>query len=401
MRAIADIWSAFKEFNTQALIFGFAAAIIYSLIVIIVNVSRHAKGRQFLSAPDIAIRLVLFTLFGIYCSYAISLTLSGREAGSRTGYLNIIPGSTIMTNGTLSAHSIENWLLFVPFGMLVPMLWGHSRSLARTGFLALLSSILIEAIQLVTQRGYFEIDDVILNTLGGLCGYILFACIYDGFLGLRKRIVGDVATSLGKEPLHGSKYERFALRHEWALFIINLIPVVLTVDMIMGFSKETGSVSRQASRPVAFVAAKIIGFVKGSGIPELAGITKASDIMDISSEYLDMIERVIRKCAHLTEYAILAFFVWVLIYSRRKIKRKAAYIISVVLVAAVGICDEINQSSTVGRYGSPVDVCLDVTGAVIVLGICAIIVRLVMNYYYSHPDVCICNTTNKHTEERE
>ena len=48
----------------------------------------------------------------------------------------------------------------------------------RSGFLILLSgltlSLCAEAIQLVTKVGCFDVDDLILNTLGAFLGYLAF-----------------------------------------------------------------------------------------------------------------------------------------------------------------------------------------------------------------------------------
>ncbi|WP_276399878.1 VanZ family protein [Halalkalibacterium halodurans] len=38
----------------------------------------------------------------------------------------------------------------------------------------LYTSLLIEVVQFITRRGYFDIDDIILNTVGGLLG--IFIC---------------------------------------------------------------------------------------------------------------------------------------------------------------------------------------------------------------------------------
>jgi len=66
---------------------------------------------------------------------------------------------------------VGNIVAFVPFGFLVPMISPKER---RTGMIFLLSlelSLVIEVIQLFTYVGSFDVDDLILNTLGGLIGY--------------------------------------------------------------------------------------------------------------------------------------------------------------------------------------------------------------------------------------
>lgn len=41
----------------------------------------------------------------------------------------------------------------------------------RTALVGLALSVIVETTQLITSRGFFEIDDMILNTLGTVLGY--------------------------------------------------------------------------------------------------------------------------------------------------------------------------------------------------------------------------------------
>ena len=73
----------------------------------------------------------------------------------------------------ISGNFIGNIILFIPVGVLFP-LTGDEHKCVKTGFVALCFSIIIEIIQLVSHRGYFEIDDLILNTLGAVMGYGIY-----------------------------------------------------------------------------------------------------------------------------------------------------------------------------------------------------------------------------------
>ncbi len=68
-----------------------------------------------------------------------------------------------------------NILAFVPFGCILPVLWRRLRSWWRVFVLSMEFSAVIECIQLVFRVGSFDVDDIILNTLGGFLGYLLFA----------------------------------------------------------------------------------------------------------------------------------------------------------------------------------------------------------------------------------
>ena len=89
---------------------------------------------------------------------------------------------------------------------------------------------------------------------------------------------------------------------------------------------------------------------------------------DITEATIASVQLVVRKCAHLTEYAILA----VLLYrafrqSTARLWRAAAFAF---LVAAVSASlDEFHQAFVASRTGSPWDVMIDCIGALIGLAI--------------------------------
>jgi glycopeptide antibiotics resistance protein len=39
-------------------------------------------------------------------------------------------------------------------------------------------SLLVEIIQLFSKVGSFDVDDILLNTAGAVCGYVLFLVLY-------------------------------------------------------------------------------------------------------------------------------------------------------------------------------------------------------------------------------
>lgn len=67
---------------------------------------------------------------------------------------------------------IGNILLFLPYGYFVSE-YLKSNKIWTIGFLTMIVSLTIEIVQLNIGRT-FDIDDIILNTLGGLFGYLLY-----------------------------------------------------------------------------------------------------------------------------------------------------------------------------------------------------------------------------------
>lgn len=74
---------------------------------------------------------------------------------------------------------VGNVVAFMPTGLLIPLAWRGAPSLRRTlrGGLAL--SLGIEVAQWLAGYRVSDIDDIILNGLGTLCGYGLF-CLLTG-----------------------------------------------------------------------------------------------------------------------------------------------------------------------------------------------------------------------------
>lgn len=70
---------------------------------------------------------------------------------------------------------LGNIVVFMPFGIFVPLLAEKKRGIIFTTIVTALFSFVIETIQLVTKHGSFDVDDIVLNTLGGMLGFLLYA----------------------------------------------------------------------------------------------------------------------------------------------------------------------------------------------------------------------------------
>lgn len=88
---------------------------------------------------------------------------------------------------------LGNVVGFIPFGFILPIIHRDIRRFFFITFSGFTLSLCVETIQLVTKLGCFDVDDLIMNTLGTALGYLLFAVIYL----LYKRKKGE--TNNGKE----------------------------------------------------------------------------------------------------------------------------------------------------------------------------------------------------------
>lgn len=111
----------------------------------------------------------------IFISYFIMLfiiTIFEREPGSRTGIS--LKFFETLGGPRANAYVIENVLLFIPLGILIPLKWKRLRNPFVCTFLGFCLSFAIEIIQLIAERGHFQIDDILTNTIGALLGEIIF-----------------------------------------------------------------------------------------------------------------------------------------------------------------------------------------------------------------------------------
>lgn len=67
-----------------------------------------------------------------------------------------------------------NVLIFMPFGFFMPAACRNRRLFSTTCYSFGLS-LCVETFQLVAKVGSFDVDDLLLNTVGGAAGYVLYA----------------------------------------------------------------------------------------------------------------------------------------------------------------------------------------------------------------------------------
>jgi VanZ family protein len=98
---------------------------------------------------------------------------------------------------------------------------------------------------------------------------------------------------------------------------------------------------------------------------------------EISSETLALIQLVIRKCAHLSEYAILALLLFRAVVGAANLKWSMSILSVSVWTACVFVAttDEFHQSFIASRTASLNDVLTDSLGAAIGLAICLAVAR--------------------------
>lgn len=135
--------------------------------------------------------------------------------------------------------------------------------------------------------------------------------------------------------------------HAILLWLWHWGPLLLWMTLIFGFSTDAGS-TRRTSR--------FIG-------PFLRWL-----VPDISEEAIQGVQLVVRKTAHMVEYAILAFLAWRAKRSSmtrdRRLWRRSDATFAIAIAILFAITDEWHQSFVPSRQGQLTDVLFDSAGAV-------------------------------------
>ena len=92
---------------------------------------------------------------------------------------------------------VGNILVFVPFGFLLPYVWKKAGSFWVMLLNAVIFVLGIEVFQLFSAFGAFDVDDIILNCLGAVWGY-LFYLIVEAIRRKRIRKQKDKQTGTGQ-----------------------------------------------------------------------------------------------------------------------------------------------------------------------------------------------------------
>ena len=114
--------------------------------------------------------------------------VDGWKTGARSRFVTesqYIPFKTIIEY-VKHVHSFDDWffknlacniLMFMPFGFLAPLFIKRNK-VWQILIYAIITSILIEVLQVLLGVGTGDIDDVILNAVGALIGFGVYKLIY-------------------------------------------------------------------------------------------------------------------------------------------------------------------------------------------------------------------------------
>ena len=137
-------------------------------------------------------KILTAALFAVYAAALFYILLCRRKYSLYGSYSELLRASTNLRpfrsireqlgrihNGIgLRSWAIVNLLAnaiaFIPLGVGLPVLWKRFRAFWRTAGFSLALIVCVETVQLVTLRGSFDVDDILLNFVGVCTGYLIF-----------------------------------------------------------------------------------------------------------------------------------------------------------------------------------------------------------------------------------
>lgn len=153
----------------KGLLYGGILIIILSTLIKIL----YSKTKYLLISPC---RLICLGLFIIYMYILLQQTYFSRPPGSRNT-VSLILGETWQDSVQSKAYVIENILMMIPFGVLLPNVLKPAESIFCCIPLGFFFSVSLEYAQFLSQRGHMQVDDVITNVIGTVIGYLFFVSV--------------------------------------------------------------------------------------------------------------------------------------------------------------------------------------------------------------------------------
>lgn len=132
---------------------------------ILINKEKFVFYKEFMTLVFVIYALMLFEL------------VTNRDLGGSG--INLIPFKEIMrydfSSELFKYNVIGNLVMFMPFGYFVSN-YIKANKIYQITILSAIASFTVEFVQLQIGRA-FDIDDVILNIIGGICGFLIYICL--------------------------------------------------------------------------------------------------------------------------------------------------------------------------------------------------------------------------------
>jgi glycopeptide antibiotics resistance protein len=144
-------------------------------------------------------RKVLSLLLSAYVLFLLDLALlrfHNRNPGHNAVPLHSIIGDWKSGGPPFVVNFVGNIVAFIPIGMIPSLAWPRRAGAWQAALFSLAFSAMIEVVQYTSGCRVADVDDLILNTLGGLLGY--------GVLALSLRLMRPASGKDDRAAVKGS-----------------------------------------------------------------------------------------------------------------------------------------------------------------------------------------------------
>jgi glycopeptide antibiotics resistance protein len=216
---------------------------------VVFRISRAIISRKISVSRELIVNLLFF-----YLCYVISVTFFPftylfYSYGRTANLIPLVKSLSMIQNAiTLGAmvkqvviNLAGNLLLLAPLGFILPVLLEKSRTALKVIGISFAVSLSIELSQLSFAVRIFDVDDILLNTLGALLGYAVFKLIFK--IPAVARLVNGISRS-GRKGFNKAllSYGLVALLTFLSIFTAQVFAETKTIDAV---SQELTATNRQ------------------------------------------------------------------------------------------------------------------------------------------------------------
>lgn len=148
------------------------------------NKKRGTGGPEGQNSRKRIFAVLLFLLYFAVLFYFLFFSEKmGRTYSEREYHYNLIPFYEIkrfiqhykvIGMEAVVLNIVGNIVAFMPFGFFLPVFSKRCHAFLNILFYSFELSLMVELIQLITKVGSFDVDDIFLNTLGGVLGFFIY-----------------------------------------------------------------------------------------------------------------------------------------------------------------------------------------------------------------------------------
>lgn len=144
------------------------------------NMGADSKKRR------LVVRILFILYFILLCYFLFFSEEMGRTYAERGYHYNLVPLKEIkrfllyreiLGMRSVLLNIVGNVAAFMPFGALLPVFSARGRRFRFTALYSFELSLFVELLQLISKVGSFDVDDILLNTIGGILGFALYKII--------------------------------------------------------------------------------------------------------------------------------------------------------------------------------------------------------------------------------